>query len=212
MKKVFVLILFSLMLLTNIFAQENVNNKPLIGGYVGVGYGILTGNISDYISNPFIVPLTGDIIYKGFVGQINLDAGFSKVNKTMKFDDGTSWNDGDGAYHNAIGVNLGYSVFNNNNVRVTPLVGYAFSYISKKWWGSSDISQNEPEYNMWNFALIFDIKNIFNSDKSGDNPEYVGLRITAGVYLPMSEADMYSEYYDGSTIYFSVGVVNLSIL
>ena len=211
-------VLFILLSISQVTAREktsdeNIKNKPLFGAYVGAGFEILSGNISEYINNPFMLPITGDFVYKGFTAQLNLDGGYSTVKKTINFNDGSFWEEGSSVWHNLIGVNVGYAVFENENLRVTPLAGYAFTYLSKNWWTSSEIAENEPEWHSINAGLIFDLKNVFSSKKSNsDKPGYWGLRIAAGAYIPMGDTNVYPNYYNGTTIYFSVGVVNLSAL
>ncbi|NOX19176.1 MAG: hypothetical protein GXO87_12955 [Chlorobi bacterium] len=194
-------------------ADQSAKDKPLFGAYIGIGYAVLSGNLSDYVNNPFILPITGDFIYKGFVAQLNVDAGYSRVKKTMFFNDGSSWREGGDVWHNALGVNVGYGVFNNMNLRVTPVVGYAYSYLASKWWGTSEISNNEPDTHNLTVGLLFDLKNVFSKKSAeSDDSDYLGLRISAGAYIPMSDADVYPNYFNGATIFISVGIINLSLL
>lgn len=217
MRKLLFIVTLFLITSAQIFGQEGEvekkNDQPLFGAFVGLGYAVLSGNISEYVNNPFLLPITCDFVYKGFVAQLNLDAGYSRVKKTMFFADGSSWREGGDVWHNAIGANVGYSVINNLNFRVTPLVGYAYTYLSLKWWGPSEISSNEPNYHNLTVGLIFDFKNVFGEENAElDGKEYVGLRVSAGAYVPMGDSDVYPNYFNGTTIYISVGVVNLSLI
>jgi len=206
MKKLILFVLF-VFAFQQIDAQETEKMKALFGGSVSVGYGVMTGNISDYIGNPFMLPLSGEILYKNLYVQLNLDAGFSKVKKTMTFSDGSSWEDGDQAWHNFFGGNIAYALINNEKMAIAPVVGYAHGYISSKWWGQSDIVDHEPSANYLNVAVFYDMKRKLN--ESGANTEkfaaYQGIRFTIGAYIAMGDADPYPELYNGSTIYFSVG-------
>lgn len=211
MKKMLLLFLFMLFINLNLFAQdsnESTKSEMLAGGFGSLGYGFLTGNVSEYINNPILLPITGDFVYNNFVAQINLDAGYSTVAKTMEFSDGSSWNKGDNVFHDMYGLNVGYSVFNNSNLRITPLVGYGSNFLSKKWWAKSDIAAHEPRtYNM-NITLLVDFKNAFSPDRKGN--DYFGLRVSFGAYIPTGDASVYPEFYNGTTIYLSVGVISLT--
>ena len=210
-------ILLPILLTTPLKAQQNINEsvltaKPMYGGYIGIGYNILSGNISEYFNNPISLPITIDFVYKRLMLQMSLDGAWGTVKKTMVFDDSLMWNKGDNAFHSGLGFNIGFSVYNSKKLRVTPVAGYSFNYISKKWWNSSDISKYEPESNILNIGLLFDLKNVIMSSNSaaGVYDQYAGMRITAGVYLPLSDNDLYPKYYDGSMIYLSVGIVSLN--
>jgi hypothetical protein len=214
MKILIVTILFAF---SSLLAQNNATDTPpqksgnlLVGGFGSIGYGVLTGNASEYFNNPILLPLTGDLIYKNFMFQLNLDAGYSKVSKSMAFENGKGWNEGDDAWHNVLGANVGYSLYNNSSLRVTPFAGYAYQYISKTWWDPSDISDYEPSNNSINAGILFDLKNII-SGKNSDNLDYLGLRISVGAYIPF-DVKLYPQYYDGTTIYLSVGIVTLSLV
>ena len=187
--------------------------KPLFGGNFSIGYGFLTEELGQYFTHPFLLPITGDFVYKNLTLQLNLDAGFSKVRQTMVFEDGSRWNKGDNAFHSTIGLNLGFSIFNTTKLRITPLVGWANIYISKKWWGSSDISEYEPHANYLNIALITDLKKIYAGGKTYSNNQYEGygaIRLSAGVYMPLQEYQSYPNYYNGYIWYFSVGIAYLA--
>ena len=216
-KKLLGLLLFSLLFLNPANAQQNTYTaiktaKPMYGGYIGLGYNVLSGNLSEYFKNPFSLPITIDFVYKRLGLQMNLDGAWGKIKKTMVFEDSLSWNKGDNAFHSGLGFNIGFSVYNSKKLRITPIAGYSFNYISKKWWNSSDISKYEPESNVLNIGLLFDFKEAFMSSaaSTGVYDQYAGLRISAGVYLPLSDNDMYPQYYDGSMIYLSFGIVALS--
>ena len=187
--------------------------KPLFGGNFAIGYGILTEEMGQYFTYPFLLPITGDFVYKRLVVQLNLEAGFSKVRQTMIFGDSTRWNKGDNAFHSALGFNLGVSIINTTDLRITPVIGWANILISKKWWGSSDISKHEPQTNYFNFALLTDLKKIYSSGRTYSSNKYDGygaIRFTAGVYLPLEENKNYPGYYNGSFWYLSVGIAYMA--
>jgi hypothetical protein len=212
MKNIFILILF---LATSIFSQD-VSNKirkesvVLAGGYLGIGYGVISGSASEYFNNPILIPITGDIVFKNFITQLNLDSGYSRVSKTMEFGNNKSWNEGADAWYNAFGINVGYSMFSNNQYRLTPIIGYASTYTKKKWWGPSDIAEYEPENHCVTVGVLLDFKSIiFYNEKN--TPEYNGLRISAGVYIPVDDP-VYPDYYSGTTFYLTIGFVSLQVL
>ncbi len=208
------------MLFNHSVAQQNVTvkrnkTKQLYGGYVGLGVGYLTDNLSQHFNYPILLPITADFIYNWFVAQISLDGGWAKVKNTMSFDDGGSWNKGQNSFHEGIGINLGGSVYNSKNIRITPVAGYSYNYISKKWWGSSDIRKNEPEFGNLRLAFMFDFKNTFITKKNAMatiNDDYAGLRVTAEMYMQLNKNTDYPEYYNGMVINISVGIVLLSII
>lgn len=214
MKTILTLALVSIFCLQQVNAQQKVKENPpqkvkaLFGGNISIGYGVLTGNISEYIGNPFMLPLSAEVLYKGFLFQINIDGGFSKVKKTMTFPDGTSWNDGDQAWHNYFGGGLGYGIINNEKMMVAPVLGYANAYISKKWWGASDIAKHEPSVNYLNVAAFIDLKRKTTDSgaNTGKYAAYSGVRVTLGAYIALDDTSPYPEYYNGSSIYFSVGI------
>ena len=196
------------------FAKNPIQTKPLYGGYIGVGYDALCSKLGQHFSNPFTIPLSVDFVFKNFVVQLNMDGGYSQVSKTMLFADSTSWKRGENAFHSTLGLNLGYGIYNNKKICITPIIGYASSLISKKMWSKSDIAHNEPHINYTNIALLLDFKDIFVNVKVtnsyGKYSNYVGVRIIMGAYIPMDKVINEPNYFDGSKIYLSVGIVNLS--
>ena len=187
--------------------------EPLFGGNFSIGYGLLTDKLGQYFTHPFLLPITGDFVYKNLTLQLNLDAGFSKVRQTMVFENNSRWNKGDNAFHSTLGFNFGFSVFNTTKWRITPIVGWANTYISKKWWGSSDISEYEPHANYLNIALLTDLKKIYAGGKTHSNNRYEGygaIRFSAGVYMPLQEYKDYPNYYNGYIWYFSVGIAYMA--
>ncbi len=195
-------------------AQENSDKIRLMyGGSAGIGYEVLTGDISNYIKNPFMLPISLDLMKKNLLIQLNLDGGFSKVKSTMNFPDGLSWNESDNAWHNYIGGNIGYGIINNENYIIIPVIGYSYKYISKKWWASSDIVQHEPEGNYLYAAAIIDfkLKKMESGNNKGKYAGYTGVRVTLGAYIGLGDAKPYPEYYNGSTVYFSIGIPVLSV-
>ena len=214
------LILFFLIILATLqfsWAQENtgapVKAKALYGGYIGLGVGILTDKLSDHFNTLLMLPLTGDFIYKNFFAQFNLDGGWAKVSKTMMFPDSSRWNKGDNSWHSTLGINLGFSVYNSKKIRITPLVGYANITITKSFWSMND---NEPSINCINVGFVLDFKNTFitkeNAASVTSHSDYTGVRVTAGAYLPYEDSKPYPDYYNGATIYVSVGIVDFNII
>ena len=214
MKTILFLALTFVFGIQQIMSQKKIDEQPpekvkvLVGGSVSVGYGQMTGDISDNIGNQFMLPLTGDILYKNLVVQLNLDEGFSKVKKTMMFPDGKSWEDGDNAWHSYFGGNIGYGIVNNEKMLIAPYVGYAWGDVSEKWWGQSDISEHEPDGNFINVGAFIDLKRKIaeSGANRGKYAGYSGIRITVGAYIPAGDIEPYPELYNGSTIYFTVGL------
>jgi hypothetical protein len=208
MKKTFLIIFI---LYIGIAAQEDSEKKNiLVGGFASIGYGITTGNASEYFNNQILLPLTGDVVYKNLVAQLNLDGGYTTVAKTITFDDGKRWNEGDNVFSNAFGINVGYILYNSSDICFTPLIGYAHTYSSKKWWGASDIVEHEPSSNTVNVNLLLDFKNLFSSNNN--NKQYTGLRISAGAYIPFDDPNYLKYFGTDALIYLSVGIVSLELL
>jgi hypothetical protein len=213
MKKFFLLTL--ILLFTQIITgqeapgeQTNSNEGySLWGGFVSIGYGTMTGNMGEYFTGQLLLPLTVDYSYKNLLLQINLDGGYGQISKTITFDDGKQWKDGENVFSNAVGFNAGFSVYQSKSLRVTPFVGYADMYMSKKWWSGSDISEHEPDNKYYNFGLLVDFKNVFD-DSSEKYGSYSALRFSIGYYMPAQD-DQYPQYYDGSMFYLSLGVSSL---
>ncbi len=208
MSKKFTIILIMIILSIESFeikAQDSTGTKvkTLWGGSASISYSFLSGNISDYINNPITLPITFDMMHKNIVLQLYLDGGFSKVKKTMIFPDKSAWNDGDNVWHDYLGFNVGYSVYNTTKLRITPLVGYGLALLSKKWWAVSDISIHEPEIYNLNLSISFDIKR--NSGPNKFSP-YNGIRISIGTYINTADASPYPEYYNGDSFYISLGI------
>ena len=211
--KFFLLALLVSYSVTMLNAQENpAKIHPMFGGSVGIGYELLSGNMSNYIKNPFTLPITFDMLYKNLLIQVNLDAGYSKLKSSINFPDGLSWNKGDNAWHNYVGGNIGYGIINNDHIIISPVIGYAYKYISKTWWATSDITKHEPEGNYLNVAAIVDfkLKKMENGNNKGKYAGYSGLRITIGSYIELGDTRPYPQYYNGSTFYFSIGAPILS--
>ncbi len=208
-KFIYLPVLFLVLSQLNLNAQEKGEKiKPLLGGSASIGYGIMTDNISEYVNNELLLPITFDLIYKNFVFQINLDGGYSKIKKSMEFDDGKKWHEGDNAWHNQAGVNLGYGILNNDKIIVSPYVGYSLGLISKKWLGASDISEHEPSCNYLNTGIFVDIKKK-RSDKGANKGKYApysGIRFTLGAYVHLGDEKDYPQYFNGSIVYLSVGI------
>ena len=217
MKKLFLFFLIVLTIGQFSWAQEIINKpakaRPLYGGYIGLGVGIMTDKLSDHFNPLIMLPLTGDFIYKGFMAQLNLDGGWAKVSKTMMFPDSTTWNKGANSWHSTLGFNIGFSVYNSKKLRITPLVGYANITITKSFWSMND---NEPSINCINVGFVLDFKNSFiskdNAALVSNHSSYTGLRVMAGAYLPYEDTQPYPNYYNGATIYISVGIVDFNLI
>ena len=208
MKKRYAIQLIMMILLIGSFGMKaqdpaGAEVKTLWGGSASVSYEVFSGNISNYIKNPIALPITIDMMHKNIVLQLYLNGGFSKIKNTMTFPDGSSWNKGENAWHDFLGFNLGYSVYNTTKVRITPQVGYGFTLISKKWWSGSDIAKHEPSVYNFNFSLCIDIKRNPGLNKFAP---YTGMRITIGAFINAADAGPYPEYYNGNSFYFSLGV------
>jgi hypothetical protein len=216
MKKLSWIFLIMLIISNGIAQDQKIQPqkaRPLYGGYIGLGYGILTDKLSEHFHNPIMLPITVDLVYKSLVAQFNLDAGWAKVKKTMTFSDGRSWDKGQNAFHEVFGINLGFSVYNTKDIRITPLVGYSYNSIYKYWWKKSDIHENEPDSDNLNVGFIVDLKNTFISKSNSadtQHDDYAGLRFSAGAYIPYSDHGVNAQFYDGMTIYLSVGVAMLN--
>ncbi len=209
----FFLILFSFSMQTSAQDSLSANNAdkvpPLWGAFASLGVGVQSGNAAEYFSTSFLLPITLDFAYKNLYLQLNFDGGWGKVSKTMTFTDTKSWNEGDNVFFNAVGFNAGFSVINNSSFRLTPFAGYATVYSSKKWFSGSDISDYEPNTQFYNVGILLDFKNYLVSNGKKDLAKYdgyTGIRISVGAYIQAEDYPAYSEYYDGSVYYFSIGV------
>lgn len=212
--KFFLLALLISCSVTSLNAQENSTKiRPMFGGSIGLGYEVLTGDISNYFKKPLVLPLSLEMLYKNFLIQLNLDGGYSKVKSTISFPDGSSWSKSDNAWHNYTGGNIGYGIINNERYIIIPVIGYAYKYIDKKFWNASDIAEHEPEGNYFNVAAIIDfkLKSMENGNNRGKYAGYTGLRITIGAYIELGDVKPYPQYYNGSSVYFSIGAPILSV-
>ncbi len=190
--------------------QEKENSaadqaKHLWGGFASLGYAGFTGNMSDYFSGQITLPITFDYSYKNLLIQINLDAGYGKVSKTLTFSDGSQWKEGENVWSNALGMNIGFSPYQTSGFRLTPYVGYANFYMAKYWWSSSEIRAFEPSNYYYNMGILLDFKKVFAS--TGNKYDgYGAIRVSIGYYMSAQDDDAYPQYYNGSVFYLSVGV------
>ena len=182
-----------------------------IGGNIFLGYGMLNGNISNYITNPIFIGINVDIHRQRLVIQIDDYIGFGKVKKTMEFPDDLEWSKNKAALHFMLGGNLGYTLINSESFKFVPLAGIGFDLLSSTFLGSSENQENEPFLPYYKLGCYFDIKSLrlfrnnysFNYDES-----YTCVRLSFGVNSPIGKPK-YGEFYNGSMVYFTIGMGGL---
>ncbi len=194
------------------FQDEYTPEKyKAIGGSIFLGYGMLNGNIANYITDPFFIGINIDIQRQRMVIQIDDYIGFGKVKKTMDFPDGLEWSDNKAALHFALGGNLGYTLINSESIKFVPLAGIGFDLLSSTFMGSSKNQENEPFLPFYKLGCYFDIKSLrlfrknysFNYDDS-----YTCVRLSLGVNSSIGKSK-YEEFYSGTMIYFTIGMGGL---
>ncbi len=218
-KVLFLMVLLTVFQVKNSMAQKdttvNIQDKykMLFGGSLSLGYGFMTSNVSEYIGNQLMLPLTAEMVYKNIALQLNMDGGWSKVKKDMVFADGQKWSSDDNAWHNYFSLNLSYAVVSNEKLLLAPYLGYASGYSKKIWWGESDISKHEPNAYYINVGVYFDLKRKLQQEglNVGRYAGYDGLRLTIGAYIPTADIMPYPNYYNGAVVYVSIGATGLSL-
>ena len=182
-----------------------------IGGSIFLGYGMLNGNISDYITNPIFIGINVDFHRQRLVIQIDDYIGFGKVKKTMEFLDDLEWSKNKAALHFMLGGNLGYTLINSESFKFVPLAGIGFDLLSSTFLGSSENQENEPFLPYYKLGCYLDIKSLrlFRNNYSFNYDErYTCVRLSFGLNSPIGKPK-YGEFYSGSMIYFTIGMGGL---
>jgi len=197
----------------NIELQENLPEKyKAIGGNIFLGYGMLKGNISDYITNPIFIGINVDFHRQRFVIQIDDYIGFGKVKKTMEFPDDLEWSNNKAALHFMLGGNLGYTLINSESFKFVPLAGIGFDLLSSAFLGSSENQKNEPFLPYYKLGCYFDIKSLRlyrNNYSFNYNGGYTCVRLSFGLNYPIGKPK-FDEFFSGSMFNFTLGMGGLS--
>jgi hypothetical protein len=196
-----------------IFDSSLLPSKKAIGGNISIGYGIYDGNISNYFSNKILIGINVDLHRHRRIIQFEGNLGFGKTLQTMQFPEQLEWKKNKVALSAILGCNLGYSIVDNRNLLLAPLVGIGVNSLSSTFLTVSDNSKNEPFLPYYKIGFFFDIKplailqdhvRINNKDEN-----YTSLRISMGLNSPIGKPK-YSDYYLGRMIYITVGMGGLS--
>lgn len=203
----------------NLMAQEPkpdstvVNTNKAIGANIFLGQGYYFGNISDYFTNPFLVGISLDIYRGNFVIQIDDYYGFGKTKQTLTFSDNKEWTKDENAYSWMLGCNVGYQLYNNQRIKFVPIAGVGFNDLSSLMFASNDLSKYQPTLPFYKLGFFADIKTSKLRRKTNDElpkrENHFGVRLSFGVNSPIGTSD-YPEYYNGTTVYFSIGFRGLS--
>jgi len=194
-------------------SQEYKTEKyRAVGGNISVGYGLLTGNISEYFTNPFLVGINVDILRQKMVIQIDGHLGFGKTKKTMEFPDNLEWAKNKMALHAMLGGNFGYTLVNAKSLKFVPLAGIGFSGISSSFITVSDNSINEPLFPYYKIGFYTDIKSLrlFGSDyRFNYDDGYTCIRLSFGIKSQIGTRK-HESFYQGNMIYFTIGMGGLA--
>jgi len=188
-------------------------NYKALGGNIFTGYGLLKGNISEYISNPIFLGINVDILTQKLVMQIDCYIGFGKTKKTMEFPNNLEWIKNKAALHFILGGNCGYSLVDSKALKIVPLAGIGANLLSSTFMGTSDNVKNEPFLPFYKIGCYVDIKHfkLFKNNYSfnyGDS--YTCIRLSFGINSPIG-TPKYESYYKGNMFYFTIGMGGLGM-
>lgn len=192
--------------------DNEVEKYKALGGNIFVGYGLSTGNISEYFTNPFLVGINVDILRQRMVFQIDGYLGFGKTKKTMEFPDNLEWSKNKMALHSMIGGNFGYTLVNTEALKFVPLAGIGFSGITSSFLTVSDNSKNEPLFPYYKVGFYIDIKSLrfFRGDyRFNYDGGYTCVRLNFGIKSQIGKRK-YESFYQGNMIYFTIGFGGLA--
>jgi hypothetical protein len=189
-----------------VFDKERVNefhdstsksSNKAFGCNFFVGPGFLNGNISNYFDDLFLFGASLDAQKGKLVFQIDAYLSFPSIKDTMTFLDTRAWTKKDYAESDMIGCNLGYSLIDAKRFRFAPIGGIGINFI--------DVNNTILPY--YKFGFLLDLKPLFLFHRHkihDDNQNYKKLRLSLGYYSLIGKPE-YSNYFNGSIIYFTVG-------
>lgn len=176
-----------------------------IGGNIYVGYGLLTGNISDYFTNTFLSGFNVDFYRQRMVFQIDGHLGFGITEETMVFTQDLGWEDNKLALHVNLGGNFGYRLVDTESIKIVPLAGIGLGGITPLPLNSYKV--DKPLFPYFNLGCYIDLKFlkffkpylIFS-----DDDYYSCVRLSFGIKHQIGKRK-YDSFYQGNMIYFTIG-------
>lgn len=204
------LLLLLTFLLLNTKAQTIIDNgdtlipsRTAVGGNLFLGYGKMTGNLSEYFSNQYFAGINVDVSQSNFIFQFDDYIGFGKTKKTITFEDNTQWEEDKPAFSFMVGLNVGYAIYNTTDIKVVPVIGICGDGLD----GSGVASENKPFLPFYKTGIYVDLKCIpFLDDRAYSKiSSYSCLRLSAGLNSPLGTINN-KGYFKGSMIYFTIGM------
>lgn len=193
--------------------QEWIPSKKALGGNVFIGTGILDGNISEFFSNNYFIGINVDIHRNRFVFQIDDYIGFGTTKKDLEFNTDQKWEKNKVALSFMFGLNVGYSIIDNKNLKVVPLAGIGVNLLSSKFLAVSEFSEHEPFLPIYKIGMYIDFKSlVLLQDRVRINNEdkyYASLRLSFGITNNIGTPKL-SQFYQGSLFYITIGMGGLS--
>ena len=192
-----------------------IASNKAIGGNLFLGEGFWKGNISEYFSNQFLIGLNIDIYRSKFIIQIDDYIGTGKVKQTMTFPGQLEWKKDKAGSSCMFGCNLGYSIVDTKNLRFAPIGGIGGNLLTSSLMSSSinENYKNEPFLPYYKLGFFIDLKSLTLLQErtriNNIDEKYTSLRLSFGVNQPIGKPK-YSDYYNGSMIYFTIGIGEFS--
>lgn len=222
-KKLLVCILLTFGIILNAQAQtideinEEINyTEKAFGGNFFAGYGLYSGNISSYFSNPFYVGLNLDYYKKGFVIQFDDFIGFGKTKSIIDYTSDENWDQNKFVISGMINISMGYSIIDNHKIMMVPVAGIGFNKLAANLDELYDFKNTyKPIIPHFKFGCYIDFRSfkLFKNNPSfnSDDSSYGCPRLSFGYFLGARETD-YAQFYEGNQFYISIGFGGLGIM
>ncbi len=197
--------------------KQYVLDRWEIGDWVfgvnfGGGYTFTSGNMTDYFRPQANICMSADVYYKRSAFYFMIQGGFGDLHKDIRINDVDVWEKGTPSDVTSIGLCLGYSIFDNARLRITPFAGVSFGFAEPTT--SNDDEDVEPY--LKDFSIGTSVSQMFGLNvtyrfKDPTKPEDhyysmgswgMNLRVS---YIP-SILRHEGNQYAGDVIFLSLGV------
>lgn len=194
-----------------ISSENNVPGKRGHGACLFTGYAILSGNVSEYFTNPFYLGLNLDFFRGHYDIQPDGYIGFSHLKSEIEFSPNVEWEKRKAVFPLMGGVNMGYSLFDGRNIKIVPLAGIGFTSVTTDLnpYADNHYTSYEPFIPQYKLGIYIDFKSLRvrpNDDRFNfEDDSYTCLKISFGFISHIGVTKL-SDYYKGSSFYITVGI------
>lgn len=184
-----------------------------LGGNIFVGYGMYSGNLETWFTDPWYLGINIDIHRRSLVIQVDDYLGFGLTKKTMKFSDNTEWKNDKAVFSYLFGCNLGLKMIDSRTIMLVPLAGINATSMSSSFIFTTQNTIDSPFIPGYKIGFYVDFKSLNLLQEhvrvNDSDVNYTSLRLSFGINQPIGTTRN-SAFYHGSMFYVTIGMGGLS--